>query len=161
MKIAHYDETNGKLLGWYDSEIHKEIPTPNIEVNETDWQTAIDNSYNYIDVTKNNLSVKDFRTDDEILIQQAKNINNAIQNHLDTKAQEYKWDNMQSARAAAVPIKDNDSDAVKAMKNNAETLMDWYFNVWAKASEIQADVKAGNRDMPTVDEVLTELPTYE
>ena len=62
MKIANYDKTNGKLLGWYDSEIHKTIPTPNIEVIEKDWQIAIDNNYNYVDVITNSLSNKDFRT---------------------------------------------------------------------------------------------------
>ena len=32
MKKAHYDETTQKLLGWYDTKIHKTIPTPNIGV---------------------------------------------------------------------------------------------------------------------------------
>lgn len=62
MKYAHYDETNGKLLGWYDSEIHSTIPTPNISVTDADWQIAIDNNYNYIDAVTNTLSFKDFRT---------------------------------------------------------------------------------------------------
>ena len=70
MKIANYNETTGKLLGWYDSEIHSTIPTPNIEVSETDWQVALDNGYNYVDATKKTLSKKDFRTADEILQQE-------------------------------------------------------------------------------------------
>jgi len=49
MKIANYDKTNGKLLGWYDSEIHSQIPTPNIEVSNEQWQKALDNGYNYVD----------------------------------------------------------------------------------------------------------------
>ena len=32
MKYAYYDK-NGKLLGWYDDEIHNNIPKPNIQVN--------------------------------------------------------------------------------------------------------------------------------
>ncbi len=70
MKYAHYDKTNGKLLGWYDSEIHSTIPTPNIDVSEADWQTAIDNNYNYVEATTGTLSYKDFRTFQEL--QQAK-----------------------------------------------------------------------------------------
>jgi len=62
MKYANYEETTGRLLGWYDSGIHSTIPTPNIEVNEVDWQTALDNNYNYVDATTNTLSKKDFRT---------------------------------------------------------------------------------------------------
>ena len=66
MKYAHYNETNGKLLGWYDSEIHETIPTPNIEISEEDWQTAIDNNYNFVDADTNTLSFKDFRTFKEL-----------------------------------------------------------------------------------------------
>jgi len=72
MKYAYYKETNGKLLGWYDSDIHKTIPTPNIEVNETDWQTAIDNNYNYVDASTSTLSFKDFSTFEQL---QARKLN--------------------------------------------------------------------------------------
>jgi len=96
MKYANYEETTGKLLGWYDSEIHgtyvpevpevldvdgavktasiaayydaSSIPTPNIEVSEVDWQTALDNGYNYVDATTNTLSTKDFRTFTELQV---------------------------------------------------------------------------------------------
>ena len=66
MKYAHYDEINGKLLGWYDSEIHDTIPEPNIEVSEADWQTAIDNNYNFVNMSSNTLEFKDFRTFEEL-----------------------------------------------------------------------------------------------
>ena len=152
MKYAHYDEISGKLLGWYDSEIHETIPTPNIEVSEDDWQVAIDNNYNYVDVATNTLLNKDFRTDAEILAQQVQDINNAIQNHLDTKAQEFKYDNMMSARSYA--------GYTNPFQTEAQALATWCADCWATAGTIQADVEAGNRAMPTVDEVLAELPVY-
>jgi len=90
MKIANYDKTTGKLLGWYDSEIHgvfipevpevlnldgtvktkaipasydiSSIPKPNIEVSETDWQIALDKGYNFVDAKTKTLSIKDFST---------------------------------------------------------------------------------------------------
>ena len=90
MKIANYDKTTGKLLGWYSPEINgtyvpevpavlnmdgtvktkaipayydtSNIPKPNIEVSDADWQTAIDNGYNYVNATKKTLSKKDLRT---------------------------------------------------------------------------------------------------
>jgi len=61
MKYANYDKT-GKLLGWYDKEIHSTIPTPNIEVSDEQWQKALENGYNFIDATKKTLGKKDFRT---------------------------------------------------------------------------------------------------
>jgi len=105
MKYAHYDKTNGKLLGWYDSEVHgtyvpevpevlnadgtvktpavpsyydvSGLPTPNIEVSEADWQIAIDSAYNYVDATTNKLSHKDFRTLDELKASKTSEINSA------------------------------------------------------------------------------------
>jgi len=97
MKYAHYNKTDGKLLGWYDDEVHgifvpevsevlnedgtvktkavqayydvSNLPTPNIEVSEADWQKYIENNYNYVDATTGTLSFKDFRTADEIFKQ--------------------------------------------------------------------------------------------
>ena len=47
MKYAHIDD-NGQILGWYDQEIHTDIPEPNVEVSEEVWQNAIDSSHNTI-----------------------------------------------------------------------------------------------------------------
>ena len=84
---------------------------------------------------------------------QAQSINNAIQNHLDTKAQEFRYDNMMSARSY--------TGYTNAFQAEAQALATWASECWVVAGQIEADVKAGNRDMPTVDEVLTELLTYE
>ena len=41
MKYAHYDKGTKKLLGYYDSEIHENIPEPNIEISDEDWAKAL------------------------------------------------------------------------------------------------------------------------
>lgn len=66
MKYAHYDQNTGKLLGWYDKDIHQAIPEPYLEVSDEQWQTAIDNNYNYVDSVNKTLGFKDFRTLSEI-----------------------------------------------------------------------------------------------
>jgi hypothetical protein len=88
----------------------------------------------------------------QIQVQQTA-FNNAIQTHLDTKAKEFRYDNMMSARSYAGY--DNPFQA------EAQRLAVWASNCWVKAGEIEADVQAGNREMPTIDEVLSELPIYE
>ena len=62
MKYAHIDN-NGQILGWYESEIHADIPEPNIQVSEEVWQNALDSSHNTIigGVT----SQVDYRTDEQ------------------------------------------------------------------------------------------------
>ena len=64
MKYSHLEENTNKLLGWYDNEIHLEIPTPNIEVTDEVWQEALNINANCYENGK--FIVKDFRTDEEI-----------------------------------------------------------------------------------------------
>jgi len=46
-KYAHINSDN-ILQGWYDSEIHTTIPTPNIEVTNEQWQNSINNNHNKV-----------------------------------------------------------------------------------------------------------------
>jgi len=151
MKNVHYDEDR-KIIGFYSKDIHKIIPTPNIEVEDEIWQEAIAENANYVDVENKTLLVKDFRSAEEILVQEVTDINNAIQNHLDTKAQSLRYDNI-NAIGKYVGY-ENDFRA------EAEKLGAWASSCWKVAGVIEADVSAGNRVMPTVDEVLAELPVF-
>ena len=85
-------------------------------------------------------------------VKQQQTFNNAIQTHLDNKAKEFRYDNMMSARSYA--------GYTNPFQDEAQKLAIWASNCWVKAGEIEADVKAGNRAMPTIDEVLAELPAY-
>lgn len=62
MKYVYYNTETRQILGWYDSGIHKAIPTPNVEVEDTVWQNAIDNNHNKIN-EDGITSIFDFRTE--------------------------------------------------------------------------------------------------
>lgn len=64
MKYAFLEENTNRLLGWYSDDIHSEIPTPNIEVEEEVWQEAININANCYE--NGEFIVKDFRTEEEI-----------------------------------------------------------------------------------------------
>ena len=83
MKYAHLEKDTNKLLGWYDNEIHSEMPIPNIKVSEDVWQEAININANCYENGK--FIVKDFRTDEEIIKQELQiKINEANQYLKDT-----------------------------------------------------------------------------
>ena len=63
MKYAHLEQDTNKILGWYSDEIHSDIPTPNIEVDEKVWQEALNISANCYEDGK--FIVKDFTTDEQ------------------------------------------------------------------------------------------------
>ena len=48
MYYANYDANTGEILGFYCDELHSEIPKPNIELTEDEWQTALSGSYRVI-----------------------------------------------------------------------------------------------------------------
>ena len=83
MKYAHLEKNTNKLLGWYDDTIHKNIPTPNIEVAEKQWQEAININANCYENGK--FIVKDFRTSEEIEKTRVQNINSHTQSIITKK----------------------------------------------------------------------------
>jgi len=62
-KYAHINSEN-ILQGWYDSEIHTTIPTPNIEVTDEQWQNALNNIHNKINADGSSEFV-DTQTDEQ------------------------------------------------------------------------------------------------
>ena len=55
MKYAHYDKDTKRLLGYYDDEIHENIPEPNIEISDEDWAKALNENANSVDVKNQKL----------------------------------------------------------------------------------------------------------
>jgi len=104
------------------------------------------------DINKIEAKVQEVKTSENIK-QKQKAFNSAIEKHLDSKAKEFRYSNMMSARSYTGY--DNPFQA------EAQKLAVWASNCWVKAGAIEADVEAGKRDMPTIDEVLSELPIYE
>lgn len=47
MKYVHHNG-KGKILGYYDDNIHSKIPIPNHKISEDCWQNAINNCHNKI-----------------------------------------------------------------------------------------------------------------
>ncbi len=72
----------------------------------------------------------------------------AVQRMLDTEAQKHNFDTIVNACAwaGALPI--------------ADDLKAWGAACWIKAAEIEAELVAGTRQLPTVAQFLAEMPTF-
>lgn len=151
MKYAYIDK-NGQLLGWYDDEIHTSIPTPNIEVSDEAWQNAINNNHNKVNAD-GTTEAYDFRTDDEKKQSLKKEFTQSIQTMLDEKANEKGYDNIASACSYAGY--DN------PFRAEGEAYGLWRALCWSKAYAILEAVETGMRPMPTISEVLEEMPVLE
>lgn len=78
----------------------------------------------------------------------------AIQAYLDTTAQSRRYDNIFTAISYV-----NSTDETFARE--AQACLVWRDKVWRKCYDILDAVEAGEREVPTVEELIAELPTIE
>lgn len=77
MKYVHLEKDTNKILGWYSYDIHSNIPTPNIEATEEQWQEALSINANCYE--NGEFIVKDFRTEEELKNQRVSDIKSKAQ----------------------------------------------------------------------------------
>ena len=90
---------------------------------------------------------------DEFLASTKSMLTSAIQSTLDKKAQERGYDSILSLCTYAT------SPTAKFSKEG-QAGVSWRDEVWAKGYTILDDVESGARAIPTVDELLAELPDF-
>jgi hypothetical protein len=83
-----------------------------------------------------------------------KTLEGAAQAHLDAQARSLGYDDIKSAVTYA------DEPAVPKFQAEGQALRAWRSLVWAKCYEILAEVQGGLRPIPTMDELLAELPAF-
>jgi len=164
MKYANYDKTTGKLLGWYSPEINgnyipevpevlnmdgtvktkaipahydiSNIPTPNIEVSEADWQTALENGYNYVDATKKTLGTKDFRSFAQLQTAKAQAIKSDLQSYLKSYT-----------LASGTVVKNSMQDQANNLKNIALSQQAMQAGKWVASTDVTLNSVANISDV--------------
>lgn len=90
-------------------------------------------------------------TQEEIEAQIQKQLTDAVQHVLDSKAQELNYDSCLSVCSYV-------NTGVQKFDDEGESFRKWRSAVWAKGYEILAEVQAGEREIPTEEELIAELP---
>ena len=81
-----------------------------------------------------------------------KRLTDGVQNWMDTKVQERNYDNVHTCVGTYL------YSPIEKFRLEAEAVRDWVSYVWEKCYEILAQVEVGERDIPTLEEVISELP---
>lgn len=79
---------------------------------------------------------------------------NAVQNKLDQTANQYRYDNILSARTAGLGSTNPKFQAEGAAFSK------WWSDVWTHVDQVEQDVISGTRPFPTKEELVAELPQF-
>ena len=145
-----YSKSTG---GFYDTAIHGDnIPADAVEITVEEHQALLEGQSmgKRIVADKNGKPIlKDPPppTAEQIVAQDTA----AVQEHLDDFARTRNYDNILSACTYA-------TSAVPKFQAEGQYAVEARDATWAKCYEILAAVEAGSRPMPTLDELLAELP---
>lgn len=82
-------------------------------------------------------------------------LSDAVQGHMDAAAQAAGYDDIKSAVTYA------DEPSVSQFQTEGQQFRAWRSLCWAACYEVMAAVAAGERDVPTADELIAELPALE
>jgi len=81
-----------------------------------------------------------------------KEMEDAVQSHLDATASKAGYDNIYTACTYA------EEPAVPKFENEGKALRAWRSLVWAYCHQVLADVEGGKRPVPTISGLIGELP---
>lgn len=118
----------------------------------TEWVDITGMDVKTGDVVKFVDGILQFITPDPIIDPKAI-LTNAAQEMLDTRAQNMGYDNIFTASTYV-------ASTVDKFKKEATALVAWRDSVWTTCYLILDDVLAGNRPIPTIMELLEELPKF-
>lgn len=92
---------------------------------------------------------------EEVKAEIQKRLTDGVQNWMDSKVQERNYDNVHTCVGTYL------YSPVDKFRLEAEAVRDWVSYVWQACYAILAQVEAGERDIPTLEEVIAELPVLE
>lgn len=131
MKYAFLEENTNRLLGWYSDDIHSEIPTPNIEVEEEVWQEAININANCYE--DGEFIFKDFTTDEQREQRRIKQIESKCNQAIESVYPIYKQINITNL---LTPYTEEDRNIMKAFIDSQRAICHKAIEDGTKAEDV-------------------------
>lgn len=137
-------DVQGNLTGAYWQSLHPDHASSYIEVDEATYR-----NWTRYKFENGSLTLLPPTAIDPMLIMRS--LTDAVQAHLDATARERGYDGILSLASYAASTHPPFSAEGRAG-------LDWRDAVWGYCYQVLADVQAGNRAVPSADELIAELP---
>ncbi len=160
MRFAHYDE-NGKIVGFYDPDLHQDMPAPIVEISDADWQGHLDGSAPKV-VDLNTYKVVDApeKTAAELLAEREAAARAECRRRIYAAVDQQTQLNIATARA----VVDQNDPVADDLVAGASALANWVASMrtaWpALAANAEADIAADSSWPPCPEAVTALVQTY-
>lgn len=141
--------------GFYDPEIHgKNIPADAVQVADADYVALMEGSGQRATIVPDENGYPVLQEDQgPSLDDEVAGLNSAVRLHLDQVAKSRGYDNIVSLCSYA-------TSTVAKYAAEGQAGVEWRDAVWVKCYEVLAEVEAGLREQPTVEQLIAELPAF-
>lgn len=141
-------------LGFYLPEIHgSSIPADAVEITTDEHHALLEGQAAGLIISADDTGHPVLVAPPPLSPEQIKgHLTAAVQDHLDAVAQDAGYDNIFTACTYA------DEPSVPQFQAEGQALRAWRSEVWAACHQIMDDVQAGQRQIPTAEELVSALP---
>jgi len=156
--MQYFRDINNKVFAYDDNVKSNEIPSNLTKITFDEYESF--KVFGCFDKTRDAITAElRLREAKEKFTKTLQDFNNAVLNYLDTicKSKGFTGDDKTRPYRAIANYVGYDN----VFRDEAEKLGAWIALVFQKAESIEKDVLEGKRELPTIEEVLEELPKYE
>ena len=150
--------------GFYTPDIHTHLFIDNTPIGEIESAVNISNEkyHNLFELQSKGYTIRADENGNPVAIKTEpsvelimENFEILLQNYLDTKAKEYGYDNIYSAISYA------EEPSVPKFQTEGKAFRVWRSLFWSKVNEIKNQVLAGERDIPSAEEIISVSPVLD
>lgn len=141
--------------GFYSSKIHKNTPKDSVEISNEEYESLMQAQFlgkEIIPGENGKPNAVDRGTSPEEI---KLNLTNKVQFFIDSKAQSFGYSDIKTAVTYA------EENSVPKFQIEGLAFRKWRSLVWEKCYLILSEVQSGQRDIPTAEELISELPLLE
>ncbi|MGP1484899.1 MAG: hypothetical protein ACTTJC_02170 [Campylobacter sp.] len=155
MKYVYYNQETNEISGFYDDEIHQNIPKPNFQITDEIWQKAMSENATHVNIkTKELYREQKQINQEEILKIRCEEFLSNVDEILNQEARKKGYDSIVTAVSYAGYENSFQAEGIKFGK--------WRSQVYEWGYALLKEIESGKRSLPqSFEEIKNDMPKFK